>query len=139
MGIDGRGSSVRRYSLIESTCPKPPSVSSSCDGFNSQLPTAFGNPTPNSARCCGTSFLGVGSWARASRWELSQPLSALIAEPGEQADTGGGRVAQPFGRSQPDEAENGDHPQIVGKRRALVTPEERARDGTRDHVGTRRD
>ena len=48
------------------------------------------------------------------------------------------RVAEPVGRRQPDEGENRDYPEVVGKRRALIGPEERAVEDTAGPVARRR-
>ena len=58
------------------------------------------------------------------------PSAAVSPKRGQQPTPSRCRVAQPIGRRQPDKRENRNHPQIVGKRGALVAPEERPRDCT---------
>src|SRR4051794_34651895 len=47
-------------------------------------------------------------------------------EPCEESPILGHRIGEPCRRHEPDEGEDGDHPDVVGQRRALVGPEEGA-------------
>ena len=73
---------------------------------------------------------GVGRSHEPRRGTATSVQIALIRNslttPRDQAGVVRHRIAEPVGRRQPDEREDRDHPEVVGQRRALVGPEERA-------------